>query len=260
MKEYSNVFISKINGISNKIGFKGYQHVKNDVGESIMKFNYPYDSDKETCEVHIYRAVPDNKYNYKLSDEPIAKIQLKPEGVNVNLQDITNLDKDAPFAYKIVRKDKNSGKVIWEGADTGAKMKQINDGYGFRLHTDKEKDYHITNMEPQNYQKDDNGNFKLDDKGRKIPIDYSYETSRFQDGPIEKYQYSLVSRKGTTPMVQGAAYLAMPDSFMPGAMYRGFSDTNTGEIYVDKDYQKKNLKCITACIYVYNSIYYRHEN
>ena len=105
MKEYSNVFISKINGISNKIGFKGYQHVKNDVGESIMKFNYPYDSDKETCEVHIYRAVPDNKYNYKLSDEPIAKIQLKPEGVNVNLQDITNLDKDAPFAYKIVRKD-----------------------------------------------------------------------------------------------------------------------------------------------------------
>ena len=107
MKEYSNVFISKINGISNKIGFKGYQHIKNDVGESIMKFNYPYDSDKETCEVHIYRAVPDNKYNYKLSNEPIAKIQLKPEGVNVNLQDITNLDKDAPFAYKIVRKDKN---------------------------------------------------------------------------------------------------------------------------------------------------------
>ena len=233
------MFISKINGISNKIGFKGYQHVKNDVGESIMRFNYPYDSDKETCEVHIYRAVPDNKYNYKLSDEPIAKIQLKPEGVNVNLQDITNLDKDAPFAYKIVRKDKNTGKVIWEGADTGAKMKQINDGYGFRLHTDKEKDYHVTDMKPQNYQKDDNGNFKLDDKGRKIPIDYSYETSRFQDGPIEKYQYSLVSRKGTTPMVQGAAYLAMPDSFMPGAMYRGFNDTNTGEIYVDKDYQKK---------------------
>ena len=233
------MFISKINGISNKIGFKGYQHVKNDVGESIMKFNYPYDSDKETCEVHIYRAVPDNKYNYKLSDEPIAKIQLKPEGVNVNLQDITNLDKDAPFAYKIVRKDKNTGEVIGEGADTGAKMKQINDGFGFRLHTDKEKDYHVTDMKPQNYQKDDKGNFRLDDKGRKIPIDYSYETSRFQDGPIEKYQYSLVSRKGTTPMVQGAAYLAMPDSFMPGAMYRGFSDTNTGEIYVDKDYQKK---------------------
>ena len=246
------MFISKINGISNKIGFKGYQHVKNDVGESIMKFNYPYDSDKETCEVHIYKAVPDNKYNYKLSDEPIAKIQLKPEGVNVNLQDITNLDKDAPFAYKIVRKDKNTGKVIWEGADTGAKMKQINDGYGFRLHTDKEKDYHVTDMKPQNYQKDDNGNFKLDDKGRKIPIDYSYETSRFQDGPIEKYQYSLVSRKGTTPMVQGAAYLAMPDSFMPGAMYRGFSDANTGEIYVDKDYQKKTEGIIKTFSNSYN--------
>lgn len=218
------MFISKINGIS-KIGFKGYQHVKNDVGESIMKFNYPYDSDKETCEVHIYKAVPDSKYNYKLSDEPIAKINLKPEGVNVNLQDITDLDKDAPFAYKIVRKDKNTGKVIWEGADTGAKMKQINDGYGFRLHQDKAN----TSL------KDAKGNSIKGPNGQ----EYSYEISDFRDDSVKNYTHSLVSRKGTTPTVQGAAYLAMPDSFMPGAMYRGFNESNTGEIYVDKDYQKK---------------------
>lgn len=244
------MFISKINGISNKIGFKGYQHVKNDVGESIMKFNYPYDSDKETCEVHIYRAVPDNKYNYKLSDEPIAKIQLKPEGVNVNLQDITNLDKDAPFAYKIVRKDKNTGKVIWEGADTGAKIKQNGDDYIFRFNTEKEKDPRVSDLKPHNYEKNKDGSYKLNEKGEKISIKYDYELSdygRIDSKDISKqygdmrsnYKFTIVSRKGTTPMVQGAAYLAMPDSFMPGAMYRGFSDTNTGEIFVDKDYQKK---------------------
>ena len=96
------MFINKINGVSN-LGFKGYQHVKNDVGEDIYRFNYPYDYAKEDCEVQIFRAVPNEKLNYTISETPIATIKLEPQGVNVNLQDITNLDKDAPFAYKIVR-------------------------------------------------------------------------------------------------------------------------------------------------------------
>ena len=99
------MFVNKISGLSN-IGFKGYQHVKNDVGETVMRFNYPYDSDKENCEIQIYSATPTEKLNYKLSQTPIATIPLKPEGVDVNLQNITNLDKNAPFAYKVVKKDK----------------------------------------------------------------------------------------------------------------------------------------------------------
>ena len=96
------MFISKINGISNKIGFKGYQHVKNNVGETVMKFNYPYDSDKETCEVQIFKVSQTPNYNYKVDENPIATINLKPEGVKVNLQEITDLDKNEAFAYKIV--------------------------------------------------------------------------------------------------------------------------------------------------------------
>ena len=126
------MFVNKINGVSN-IGFKAYQHVKNNVGETIMRFNYPYDSDKENCEIHIYKAVPTEKYDYKLSEKPIAVINLKPEGVDVNLQDITSLDKDAPFAYKVVRKDKSTGNVIWEGADTGVKIKPQNGEYVNRV-------------------------------------------------------------------------------------------------------------------------------
>ena len=207
------MFVNKINGVSN-LGFKGYQHVKNNVGETIMKFNYPYDSDKETCEVQIFRAVPTEKYNYKIDETPITSFFLKPEGVEVNIQDLTNLDKDAPFAYKIVRRDKDSGKVIYEGPDTGVKMKSIGNEYGFRVHNDRTW-YQI---------KDKDGN-----------VIKAYEG--YQD-PIENYQYTLVTRKGTTPMVQGAGYLAIPDSFMPGAMYRGFTDSNTGEIYYNPNYQK----------------------
>lgn len=192
------MFVNKINGISH-IGFKGYQHIKNDVGETIMHFNYPYDSDNETCEIQIFRAVPTDKYNHKISQTPAAVVQLKPEGVDVNLQELTNFDKDTPFAYKVVRKDKSTGKVIWEGADTGVKVKLQNGEYVNRVqvHDDLLAD------------------------------------------SISNYTHTLVSRRGTTPMVQGAGYLVTPDSLMPGAMYRGFTEENTGEIYYDKDYQKK---------------------
>lgn len=169
------MFINKINGISN-VGFKGYQHLKNNVGENVMKFNYAYDYDKEDCEVQFFKLSEDENYNYKVDETPIASVKLKSEGVDINLQNITNLDKDEAFAYKIVRKDKQTGNVIWEGADTGAKI------YGGK--------------------------------------------------------YTFVTRKGTTPMVQGAAYLAMPDSFMPGAIYAGYNDTNTGEIIRKSDIQK----------------------
>ena len=191
------MFVNKIS-IPN-VGFKGYQHVKNDVGETVMRFNYPYDSDKETCEIQIFRATPTDKYNHKIDSTPIATVQLKPEGVDVNLQELTNLDKDAPFAYKVVRKDKSTGKVIWEGADTGMKVKHENGEYVNRV---------------------------------KVHGDLLEDS-------ISNYTHTLVSRKGTTPMVQGSGYLITPDSLMPGAMYRGFTEENTGEIYYDKDYQKK---------------------
>ena len=211
------MFVSKINGLSN-LGFKGYQHIKNDIGESIYKFNYPYNSDTENCEVQIFKVVKTDKLNHKVIETPIANIALKPEGTEVNLQSITNLDKDEPFAYKIVRKDKKTGNVIWEGPDTGVKLKPGQNGeFVTRVHNDK----------AQKTVKDGNGNYL-----------YSYEISDFQGDSINNYKYTLVSRKGTTPTVQGAGYLAMPDSFKPGVMYRGFTEENTGELYYNKDYQK----------------------
>lgn len=208
------MFVNKINSVQN-IGFKGYQHVKNDLGETVMRFNFPFNSEKENCEIQIFSAAPTENYNYKLSAAPIATIPLKPEGVDVNLQDITNLDKDAPFAYKVVKKDKSTGKVVWEGADTGVKVKEQNGEYVFR----------VMNNQSVKDVKDKEGNV----------IGYAED---FNDS-IDNFTHTLVSRKGTTPIVQGAGYLITPDSLMPGAMYRGFTEENTGEIYYDKDFQNK---------------------
>lgn len=51
-------------------------------------------------------------------------------------------------------------------------------------------------------------------------------------------KFTLVTRTGTAPKVQGASYLAYPDSQRVGVKYRDFNDSNTGEIYIDKNEQK----------------------
>lgn len=204
------MFVNKIGEISRSIAFRSYQHKTNSVGENIMHFNYPYDYENETCEIQFFQVTPTEKYNYKINEAPIASVQLKPEGVDVNLQDITTLDGDETFAYKIVRKDKKSGNVIWEGADTGVKTKLGKDGeYVFRV--------------------SDGRAWKNESK---VDINYSYETNEYND-LVSNYKYTLVSRKGTTPTVQGAMYMAIADSYKPGVKY----DPITGKITYDRQAQ-----------------------
>ena len=232
------MFINKINGRTSDMGFKGYRHIKNDVGETIMKFNYPYDykDGNETCEVQIFRVKKTDKLNFKLDETPIATIELEPNGKEVNLQKETNLDKNETFAYKIIRKDKN-GNVIWSGADSGVKIREENGEYVFRVHN-----------EPVPWQKefvkltDENGNplTIVNKEGKEIDAMDIWHQSSVLDGPGYRYwQYTLVTQNGTTPMVQGPGYLAMPDTLAPGWRYKGFDEEGSGELIYDADYQKK---------------------
>ena len=244
------MFINKINGISQNMGFKGYQHIKNDVGETIFEFNYPYDykNGNETCEVEIYSVKKNDKLNYIINPSPIAVIKLEEGGKKVNLQNETNLDKDETFAYRVVRKDKN-GKEIWSGADSGVKMHKENGEYVFRLHN-----------EPVGYVPDKNRKL-TDSKGNPITItkdgkevdklDIWYRSSALS-GPEAKYwQYTLVTQNGTTPLVQGPGYLAMPDTFRPGIRYKGFNEEGTGELAEDKEYQQKIEKMVKTVSNMY---------
>lgn len=232
------MFISKINGISASLGFKGYQHIKNDVGETIMEFNYPYNyKDGEICEIQIFKVNKTANYNIKINENPIAIIKLDPNGKKVNLQKETNLDKDEPFAFRVVRKDKDENE-IWSGADSGVKMYKENDEYVFRVNNEPLSPIHEKNIIP----KDSNGNIiKLKDKdGNDVKnFDIWRDTSTL-DGPEYKYwQYTLVTQNGTTPMVQGPGYLAMPDTLAPGWRYKTFDEEGSGEIVYDAEYQKK---------------------
>ena len=233
------MFINKI-GVTSNIGFKSINNVVNNVGETVKRFNYVYDYNNEECECQIYRVKRLENFNYVLLDkEPIKTIKLKPDGVDVNLSRITNIGKDEAFAYKIVRKDKN-GNIIWQGADTGVKMRQDKNGeLVFRVHLDKK-----TCGDKTCVLYNDDGTIKYKD-GKPVESNYYYETDTdFKTDSRDNYQYTLITQNGTTPFRQGLGILSIPDSLLPGARYREFDEDNTGEIVYDADLQRKKERMV----------------
>ena len=129
------MFINKILGFSNNTGFKGYQHVHNNVGEQVYRFNYPYDYENETCELQIFDIKEVGKEKYQVNETPIATIPLTKDGVEVNVQSFTNSDKDMPFAYRFAKTDKTTGKIKYV-TDTGVKINNGEPGDNFRVKVD----------------------------------------------------------------------------------------------------------------------------
>ena len=99
------MFVNKIGNNLQKLAFKGIQHEVNNTGDAVMRFNYVYDYETKKAHVEFFKVKKNNNayagYDV-ITDKPIAKIELKKEGTAVNLDDITNLDRDEAFAYRIV--------------------------------------------------------------------------------------------------------------------------------------------------------------
>jgi len=125
------VFLNKITSATS-YAFKSLQHVKNSVGDTVYRFNYPYDYENEICEVQIFKLIPSENYEYKLVETPITNIELKEGGVEVDLGNVANLTKNEHFAYRYVRKDKTTGTVIGSYADSGNVFKIDNGKVVFR--------------------------------------------------------------------------------------------------------------------------------
>ena len=228
------MFINKINGIlPSKLSFKSQNHKVNDVGDVVWSLNYPYDYENETCDVQIFKVKKTDKLNYKILGEPIT-IDITPDGVDVNLSQKSDLGKDEAFVAVFRRKDKKTGKIIWEGADTGVKLHDENGELVGRYHLDERE---IKNV-PYNVLNSD-GTLKLDKNGNQIKGTFNYNSANeFKGSTREEDKYTLITQNGTSPLVQGPAYLAMPDILAPGWRYKRFDEEGTGEIIYDSNYQK----------------------
>lgn len=169
------MFINRIgNGLDKQQVFKGYQHEIDEVGQPVLRFNYPHDYNNVSCKVRFYNVKenPRVQYGYEvIGDHLLGEYPITKNGVQIPLDDMQKLNSKGVYAYSIV-KNKD------EFADVGINI---------------------------------NNN------------------------------YNLMTGKGTTPMVQGAGILSMPDLHRPGASY----DQKTGKVIYDINKQKEAEKIIS---------------
>lgn len=121
------MFINKITAVTKPM-FKGYEHVINDFGDSVYRFNYPYDDQNEVCTLQFFRLIPTKNYEYKLLETPILEKRLQNDGIEVNLQEEAGFKKNEPFAYRVVRKNNTTGEIKYIGADTGVTISSTGNG------------------------------------------------------------------------------------------------------------------------------------
>lgn len=97
--------------------------------------------------------------------------------------------------------------------------------------------------------------FKIEEQGTVVDIEnvanldpeeaFAYrirlgkDNYRPDSGVVIHEGYTLVTRDGTTPLVQGSAYITMKDSHYPGVKREGFNSEKPGKIYFDIKAQKE---------------------
>ena len=102
----SVVFISKVNNRIIPPTFKGYEHEIDEAGKRVMRFNFPYDYRNSEAYIELYKVQDDDKRGFQynvLKDSPIARVKLEGRnGTVLDLDDLTDLDRNATFAYRFV--------------------------------------------------------------------------------------------------------------------------------------------------------------
>ncbi len=109
MKVYS------INPAINKPAFGGYAPAKNNRGNQVYEFNFPFDEDKYDCYLEIYNVVKDKNSNFRITDlvsnytTGEDSFPMKNGKNAVNLAEDYFIPKDMPFAYHYKLVSKNGG-------------------------------------------------------------------------------------------------------------------------------------------------------
>ena len=79
---------------------------------------YVFDYDTKKAHVEFFKVRKDNNAEggYEvLKDKPIAKVELQKGGTEINLDDITTLDREETFAYSLITDNFSRGNVLLDG-------------------------------------------------------------------------------------------------------------------------------------------------
>ncbi len=122
------------------VTFQGYKPTKNDRGEKVHEFNFPFDSNVYDCYLEVYEVGQDDKGNYFVtdlidnSDTADGKLKLQP-GINqVDLASSYFLPENRAFAYHYKLVNKNNQNEQYFRIDAGDVIDKTSSGKAYEIY------------------------------------------------------------------------------------------------------------------------------
>lgn len=112
----------------NSMSFRGFQHVKSNIGANEYDFNYPYDDSKYDAYLEILSAENDTNHDFH-PKSVLDSVKLNPNGVKVNLERAYGLPHNAPFAYRYKLVDKTNSQQQKYLVESGQVIHADNNAY-----------------------------------------------------------------------------------------------------------------------------------
>ena len=122
------MFVSSVGSVPNKLNFKGYQYVTNNIGEIERVFHTSYDytnTDKELY-IEFYPVVKYSDYFGGIGVNEISappRVKMSKDGVKVDPLRLLGLNNGEPFLYRFAEYDKE-GRLLRTWADSGQQIRR----------------------------------------------------------------------------------------------------------------------------------------
>ncbi|MGN0031547.1 MAG: hypothetical protein ACI37Q_06300, partial [Candidatus Gastranaerophilaceae bacterium] len=96
---------------SSAVSFKAYKFTKSADGVREFEVACPFDQNKDTCYIEIYKLATDNEGNYYTTGKAFSRkgadrLQMQPGPNRIDLYNTFGIEANQPFAYHFVLRDK----------------------------------------------------------------------------------------------------------------------------------------------------------
>ena len=118
----------------NKISFKGYRPLRNDLGYKEYEFSYPFDEGNQNCYLEVFSVETDPFGNFKSNSmlhtaEGKERIKLNAGSNVINLAKTFGIDDQTPFAYHYIVENKNNTSDFKPQIDAGTSIDERPHGH-----------------------------------------------------------------------------------------------------------------------------------
>lgn len=132
--------ISSVDKVTSKVAFQGFKPVKDDAGNKIYEFNFPYDDSVYDCYLEIYNVGSDEKGNYFITDlvqntdTEDGQLKLQKGSNKVNLSYSYFIPEDGAFAYHYKLVNKNNPAERYFRVDAGDVIDKTGVGNDYEIY------------------------------------------------------------------------------------------------------------------------------